>query len=194
MVGWLLPLMTIVGTFQDYAIAKRHHTLGSDQEEDCYMQQHMLFQLDTYAKSVAEIERTNDVWDPHFTKVVIAYAEYFIQISRILFKGAWIPRKGAAKAPSTCTAVIIDAVAAANNLNRILDLDPDVSFIPSFLGVRILQNSLPLLYAVQRLRSKANTKILEACEVIIRAIDAYNSTMSHDCYVSPSGFDQSRLD
>ncbi|KAL1301412.1 hypothetical protein AAFC00_005670 [Neodothiora populina] len=193
--GWFLPLMTIVGTIFDYHHLKNHHTLAkfcSDARQTHAVESQILVHLDMYSQSLVQFEQMhsssnpmldrNAAQDTHHTKTVVAYAKHVIDVSRVLLAGKWDPvslfddRDMFMTTPSFTT-TIANAISAADNISCILDVDPDLSFIPYFLGIQLLQGSLPLLLIVDRLQTETDPKIIDACEVIIRATEACVSTL-----------------
>ncbi|KAG9959297.1 hypothetical protein KCU61_g7550, partial [Aureobasidium melanogenum] len=183
--GWFLPLMTIVGTILDYNHLKNHHTLGKLYSDGQRVQSQVLLQLDNYEQSLVRFEQQAsalDYQDIHHTKTVVAYAKLVIQVSRVLLAGKWDPMslfddRDLFMATPSFTTTIANAIAAADNVSHILDVDPDLGFVPYFLGIQLLQGSLPLLLIVDRLQTETDPKIINACEVIIRATEACVSTL-----------------
>jgi hypothetical protein len=190
--GWFLPLMTIVGTILDYNHLKNHHTLGKLYTDGQRVQSQVLLQLDNYAQSLVRFEQQAsalDYQDIHHTKTVVAYANLVIQVSRVLLAGKWDPMslfddRDLFMATPSFTTTIANAIAAADNVSHILDVDPDLGFVPYFLGIQLLQGSLPLLLIVDRLQTETDPKIINACEVIIRATEACVSTLDTEYQVS----------
>lgn len=198
--GWFLPLMTIVGTILDYNHLKNHHTLGricSDAQQTQLVEMQILSNLDMYSEGLANFEQANTpsglevtaAQELHHTKTVVAYARHVIDVSRVLLAGKWDPvslfdDKDMFMATPSFTTTIANAISAANHINHILDVDPDLSFVPYFLGIQLLQGSLPLLLIVDRLQTETDPKITDACEAIIRATEACVSTLDTEYQVS----------
>ncbi|OLL22052.1 Xylanolytic transcriptional activator xlnR [Neolecta irregularis DAH-3] len=61
------------------------------------------------------------------------------------------------------------AVSAAHAVNHILQIDPDLTLMPWFFGIYLLQGSFLILLIVDKLGPSASPAVLEACEIIIRA-------------------------
>lgn len=190
--GWFLPLMTIVGTILDYNHIKNHHTLGKLYTDGQRVQSQMSLQLDNYSQSLVRFESQAsalDYQDIHHTKTVVAYANLVIQVSRVLLAGKWDPMslfddRDLFMATPSFTTTVANAIAAADNVSHILDVDPDLGFVPYFLGIQLLQGSLPLLLIVDRLQTETDPKIINACEVIIRATEACVSTLDTEYQAS----------
>lgn len=199
--GWFLPLMTIVGTILDYHHLKNHHTLGrfcADSQQFQIVEAQILAHLDTYSQSLTHFEQIHaappsmldmhTAQDAHHTKTVVAYAKHVIDVSRVLLSGKWDPvslfdDRDLFMATQSFTTTIASALSAADNISHILDVDPDLSFVPYFLGIQLLQGSLPLLLIVDRLQAETDLKIINACEVIIRATEACVSTLDTEYQV-----------
>ncbi|GAB7351921.1 hypothetical protein MBLNU459_g2461t1 [Dothideomycetes sp. NU459] len=193
--GWFLPLMTIVGTILDYNHVKNHHTLGklyAETQQTQMIEAQILTHLDIYSQSLVQFEQVYTPsnssidyqadHDAHHTKTVVAYARHVIEVSRVLLAGKWDPvslfdDRDLFMATPSFTTTIANAISGADHVSRILDVDPDLSFVPYFLGIQLLQGSLPLLLIVDRLQTETDPKIINACEVIIRATEACVSTL-----------------
>ena len=78
------------------------------------------------------------------------------------------------------------AVSAAEALNEILELDPDLSFMPFFFGIYLLQGSFLLLLIADKLQGEANPNVVKACETIVRAHEACIVTLNTEYRVSLS--------
>lgn len=74
-------------------------------------------------------------------------------------------------------------MAASENVKQILEVDPDISFMPYFFGIQLLHGSLLLLLVAYRLQSDSGTAILAACEAVIRATEACFVTLPTDYQV-----------
>ncbi|KAH8154933.1 uncharacterized protein LAJ45_01465 [Morchella importuna] len=61
------------------------------------------------------------------------------------------------------------AVSAAEAISNILEYDPDLSFIPYFFGIYLLQGSFLLLLIADKLQGEASGAVVTACETIVRA-------------------------
>ncbi|KAH8700951.1 putative C6 transcription factor [Talaromyces proteolyticus] len=117
------------------------------------------------------------------TQTVIAYASYVVHVLHILLMGKWDPvalleDKDFWTSSPTFASTISHALEAANALEQILHYDPDVSFMPYFFGIQLLQGSFLLLLIVERLQKEAGEGILKACEVVIRATESCVVTLN----------------
>jgi len=70
------------------------------------------------------------------------------------------------------------AVAAAQAIDDILDYDPDLSFMPFFFGIYLLQGSFLLLLIADKLQDEASSAVVKACETIVRAHEACVVTLN----------------
>jgi hypothetical protein len=117
------------------------------------------------------------------TQTVIAYASYLVHVLHILLVGKWDPvsliedKDFWTSSPAFAT-TISHALDAADSVNQILRYDPDVSFMPYFFGIQLLQGSFLLLLIVERLQKEAGEGILNACEVMIRATESCVVTLN----------------
>jgi hypothetical protein len=71
-------------------------------------------------------------------------------------------------------------MAASECVKKILEDDPDVSFMPNFFGIQLLHGSLLLLLVAYRLQEDSGAAILSACETVIRATEACFVTLPTD--------------
>lgn len=186
--GWFLPLMTIAGLILDYHSVRDHHTLGKYSSNHSVLRQRILDQLQTYEKSLARFEHVPSMTgtDCQHAKIMVAYAKYFTQILRIILTGTCLTSgppvcPKSVKLPPDFTTIIYNALTATENVRRILDVDPDTSFIPYFLGIQLFQGSFPLVHTIYQSQGRrVHTRILEACEVVIHALEVSISTMRDD--------------
>ena len=117
------------------------------------------------------------------TQTVIAYASYLVHVLHILLVGKWDPvtlieDKDFWTSSPAFASTISHALEAADSVEQILRFDPDVSFMPYFFGIQLLQGSFLLLLIVERLQKEAGDGILNACEVMIRATESCVVTLS----------------
>lgn len=116
-------------------------------------------------------------------QTVTAYASYLVHVLHILLVGKWDPvtlledKDFWTSSPAFAT-TISHALSAADFVEQILRFDPDVSFMPYFFGIQLLQGSFLLLLIVDRLQKEAGEGILKACEVVIRATESCVVTLN----------------
>ncbi|PKY04677.1 putative C6 transcription factor [Aspergillus campestris IBT 28561] len=117
------------------------------------------------------------------TQTVISYASYLVHVLHILLVGKWDPvslieDKDFWTSSPAFASTISHALDAADSVNQILRYDPDISFMPYFFGIQLLQGSFLLLLIVERLQKEAGEGILNACEVMIRATESCVVTLN----------------
>lgn len=117
------------------------------------------------------------------TQTVIAYASYLVHVLHILLVGKWDPvslieDKDFWTSSPAFASTISHALDAADSVDQILRFDPDISFMPYFFGIQLLQGSFLLLLIVERLQKEAGEGILNACEVMIRATESCVVTLN----------------
>ncbi|KAJ9299755.1 transcriptional regulator family: Fungal Specific TF [Paecilomyces variotii] len=116
-------------------------------------------------------------------QTVTAYASYLVHVLHILLVGKWDPvtlleDKDFWTSSPAFASTISHALSAADFVEQILRFDPDVSFMPYFFGIQLLQGSFLLLLIVDRLQKEAGEGILKACEVVIRATESCVVTLN----------------
>ncbi|KAL3476739.1 fungal-specific transcription factor domain-containing protein [Aspergillus californicus] len=117
------------------------------------------------------------------TQTVISYASYLVHVLHILLVGKWDPvslieDKDFWTSSPAFASTISHALDAADSVDQILRFDPDISFMPYFFGIQLLQGSFLLLLIVERLQKEAGDGILNACEVMIRATESCVVTLN----------------
>ncbi|KAF2083442.1 hypothetical protein K490DRAFT_51702 [Saccharata proteae CBS 121410] len=117
------------------------------------------------------------------TKIVVAYATHLMHTLHILLNGKWDPISLLddndlwISSQSFVTATG-HAVSAAEALSDILEYDPDLSFMPFFFGIYLLQGSFLLLLIADKLQGEASPSVVKACETIVRAHEACVVTLN----------------
>jgi hypothetical protein len=124
-------------------------------------------------------------------KVVEAYGTHLMHTLHILLNGKWDPislldDNDLWISSESFVDATGHAVSAAEALNEILEYDPDLSFMPFFFGIYLLQGSFLLLLIADKLQGDANRNIVRACEVIVRAHEACIVTLNTEYQVSVS--------
>lgn len=205
--GFFLPLMTITGELIDLNQARNHPTLGLRLQGKEPWEVHVsevLRQLEIYKASLttfaaADPETTlgapyankpdqptdtssSQAYSWH-TQTVIAYSSYLVHVLHILLVGKWDPvslieDKDFWTSSPAFASTISHALEAADAVQQILRFDPDISFMPYFFGIQLLQGSFLLLLIVERLQKEAGDGILNACETMIRATESCVVTLN----------------
>lgn len=116
-------------------------------------------------------------------KIVVAYGTHLMHTLHILLNGKWDPISLLDDNDLWISSQsFIDAtghaVSAAEALNDILELDPDLSFMPFFFGIYLLQGSFLLLLIADKLRGEASEAVVRSCETIVRAHEACIVTLN----------------
>jgi hypothetical protein len=123
------------------------------------------------------------------TKIVLAYGTHLMHTMHILLNGKWDPISLLddndlwISSQSFITATG-HAVSAAEAINEILEYDPDLSFMPFFFGIYLLQGSFLLLLIADKLQAEASQSVVKACETIVRAHEACVVTLNTEYQVS----------
>ncbi|MCJ1277551.1 hypothetical protein MMC21_005364 [Puttea exsequens] len=117
------------------------------------------------------------------TKIVVAYGTHIMHVLHILITGKWDPINLLddndlwISTPSFQNAMS-HAVAAAEAISNILEYDPDLSYMPFFFGINLLQGGFLFLLTAEKLAGEANEKVVRACENIIKAHEACIVTLN----------------
>ncbi|KAK6539708.1 Xylanolytic transcriptional activator xlnR [Orbilia ellipsospora] len=107
-------------------------------------------------------------------KIAIAYGTHVLHVLHILLSGKWDPISMLddndlwISSPGFISATA-HAVSAAEAIGNILKYDPDLSFMPYFFGIYLLQGSFLLLLIADKLQGEASQAVVGACETIVRA-------------------------
>lgn len=124
------------------------------------------------------------------TKIVVAYGTHLMHTMHILLNGKWDPislldDNDLWISSQSFISATGHAVSAAEAINEILDYDPDISFMPFFFGIYLLQGSFLLLLIADKLGAEASPSVVKACETIVRAHEACVVTLNTEyqvCY------------
>ncbi|KAH6614046.1 fungal-specific transcription factor domain-containing protein [Boeremia exigua] len=204
---FFLPLMTILGEILDLTHARNHPRFGAKTDWDEYAME-ISQRLDAYGRSLQDMQQrsilesstnTHDAAPSHSSskttaspmaqeslmhaRSVVTYGTYLMHTLHVLLNGKWDPISLLddndlwISSQSFVTATG-HAVSAAEALNEILELDPDLSFMPFFFGIYLLQGSFLLLLIADKLQGEASPNIVRACEVIVRAHEACIVTLN----------------
>ncbi|KAH7135856.1 fungal-specific transcription factor domain-containing protein [Dendryphion nanum] len=202
--GFFLPLMTILGDIVDLNAQKNHPRFGQRRTSSWELQESEIsLQLDRYAYSLEEFKmqhgcgpseeeaRSNPNGTPdqirgewiHQTKKVVAYGTHIMNVLHILTHGKWDPVSLLDdNNPWICSQSFLsatsNAISAAHAVEEILELDPDLSFMPYLFGMYLLQGSLILLLLADKLSTDTNEGVIKACETIVRAHEAAVVTLN----------------
>jgi hypothetical protein len=157
--GFFLPLMTILGDIVDLNAQKNHPRFGQRASWEPY-ETEIIRQLERYAYSLQEFKAQNGCGPSgedavtdlngnpdalrgecmHQTRKVVAYGTHIMHVLHILLHGKWDPVALLEDdnmwicSPSFLAATS-NAISAAQAVEDILELDPDLSFMPYFFGM-----------------------------------------------------------
>ena len=148
--------MTILGDIVDLNAQKNHPRFGQRTSWDLN-EAEITRQLERYAYSIEEFKaqygcgpnddaQTNGTSDPvrgewiHQTRKVAAYATHIMHVLHILLHGKWDPvalleDDNMWICSQSFLAATSNAIAAAGAVEAILDVDPDLSFMPYLFGM-----------------------------------------------------------
>lgn len=129
---------------------------------------------------------TRDDTEPtHIIRVVSAYARHVMSVLRILVGSKWDPVQLFEDADFWTSSIAFKesmshTITASECVTQILELDPDLSFMPYFFGIQLLHGSLLLLLVAYRLQADSGAVILTACEAVVRATESCFVTLPTD--------------
>ncbi|KAL1886647.1 hypothetical protein Plec18167_000579 [Paecilomyces lecythidis] len=117
------------------------------------------------------------------TEIVVAYGTHIMHVLHILLAGKWDPialldDNDLWISSDEFVTAMGHAVNAAEAADRILQKDPDLSFMPFFFGIYLLQGSFLLLLTADKLQTDASSDVVKACEIIVRAHEACVVTLN----------------
>ncbi|KAA8648285.1 putative C6 transcription factor [Aspergillus tanneri] len=117
------------------------------------------------------------------TKMVVAYGTHIMHVLHILLAGKWDPINLLEDhdlwiSSESFISAMSHAVGAAEAAAGILEYDPDLSLMPFFFGIYLLQGSFLLLLAADKLQGDASPSVVRACETIVRAHEACVVTLN----------------
>lgn len=124
------------------------------------------------------------------TKMVVAYGTHIMHVLHILLAGKWDPvnlldDNDLWISSESFISALGHAVSAAEAAADILEYDPDLSFMPFFFGIYLLQGSFLLLLTADKLQGDASPSVVRACETIVRAHEACVVTLNTEYQVLP---------
>jgi hypothetical protein len=127
------------------------------------------------------------------TKMVVAYGTHIMHVLHILLAGKWDPinlldDNDLWISSESFISAMGHAVSAAEAAADILEFDPDLSFMPFFFGIYLLQGSFLLLLTADKLQGDASPSVVRACETIVRAHEVCVVTLNTEYQVCFSLF------
>lgn len=123
------------------------------------------------------------------TKMVVAYGTHIMHVLHVLLAGKWDPinlldDNDLWISSESFISAMGHAVSAAEAAADIVEYDPDLSFMPFFFGIYLLQGSFLLLLTADKLQGEASPSVVRACETIVRAHEACVVTLNTEYQVS----------
>ena len=123
------------------------------------------------------------------TKIVAAYGTHVLHVLYILLHGKWDPislldDSDLWISSQSFISAMQHAVSGAEAISDILEYDPDLSFMPFFFGIYLLQGSFLLLLIADKLQGEASSNVVNACETVVRAVEACVVTLNTEYQVS----------
>lgn len=204
--GYWLPLMTILGEIVDLNQARNHPRFGAGVFSSGVWDYHLSEiqrQLEAYETSLKKFEdrfaveakdshNANSSSDPAIShnkesvshaRIVVAYGTHVMHVLHILLTGKWDPINlfdddDLFIGSQSFVNATGRAVAAAEAINDILEYDPDLSFMPWFFGIYLLQGSFLLLLIADKLQGEARSDVVRACDTVVRAHEACVVTLN----------------
>ncbi|KAL6235286.1 fungal-specific transcription factor domain-containing protein [Aspergillus navahoensis] len=195
---YFLPLMTILGDIVELRSRNQHQCLRGFDESyltatieallaDCACSLQMLqavqpspvvssdellklpYSPSFFSDSATHTNTTN--LEPRTTEIAVAYGQYMVEVLQILLYGGMMPvTTTVADASCAQLACAAHAIAAAEAIDQILNVDRDLSFIPFAFGTYLLHGSLNFVsLAHQMSRDGAVDLAKQGCEAVLRA-------------------------
>lgn len=123
------------------------------------------------------------------TRIVVAYGTHLMHTLYIALNGKWDPislldDNDLWISSQSFISATGHAVSAAEAISDILEYDPDLSFMPFFFGIYLLQGSFLLLLIADKLQGEASPSVVKACETIVRAHEVCVVTLNTEYQVS----------
>ena len=122
------------------------------------------------------------------TKIVVAYGTHVLHVLYILLHGKWDPislldDSDLWISSQSFISAMQHAVSGSEAVSEILEYDPDLSFMPFFFGIYLLQGSFLLLLIADKLQGEASSNVVNACETVVRAVEACVVTLNTEYQV-----------
>lgn len=188
------------------AMGRHSNTAGTGAVADGlgYLAEQITAQLDTYGRSLQDFEAANTrrsargegvvedgerrldgpLSDMEIqAKIAVSYGTHVMHVLHLLVTGKWDPISILDDddlwiSSTSFMASTAHAVSAAEAISNILKYDPDLSFMPYFFGIYLLQGSFLLLLIADKLQGEASEAVVAACETVVRAHEV--------CVVTPN--------
>lgn len=122
-------------------------------------------------------------------RLVVAYSTHILHVLYVLLYGKWdaiamLDNEGDWITSSQFGECASHAIAASQAVNSILNLDPELVFMPYLFGIYLLHGSFILLLFADRMPQLGpNPSVEQACETLIRAHEVCVVTLSTEFQV-----------
>jgi len=121
-------------------------------------------------------------------KIVVSYGTHAMHVMHILLSGKWDPISMLDDndlwiSSESFISSTAHAVSASEAISDILQYDPDLSYMPYFFGIYLLQGSFLLLLIADKLQGEASQAVVGACETIVRAHEVCVVTLNTEYQV-----------
>jgi len=210
---FFLPLMAILGQVVDlhharnrpkFEVASQANTEGNNEGMEPLVEV-ITAELDSYARSLQEFEAAHirsgnganegesrpnaPLTEMEIqAKIAISYGTHVMHVLHILVSGKWDPISMLDDtdlwiSSNSFISSTAHAVSAAEAIGNILKYDPDLSFMPYFFGIYLLQGSFLLLLIADKLQGEASDAVVTACETIVRAHEVCVVTLNTEYQV-----------
>lgn len=174
--GFFLPLMTVLGSLLELHHLQQNPVV-SPTALLAAMRTAIQAQLDQYTQSVHAYPPPSP---SHQQSLSPAWRDYALQIAHVLHMlllVPWDPLDLIEASPALVhspdfTRAQRHALTAASHAREVLKADRDLTLMPFFYGIYLLQSSFLLLYMIDGRNehgSSASEQVVEACEVLVRA-------------------------
>jgi hypothetical protein len=207
---YFLPLMTILGDIVEIhhlschprfslldlgaAIAQVEYSLSTYEASIDAFEQSSMFSMQNLSSRQAVFNGQDGSWSSQSTlqTVIITYSKHLVHVLHILLHGSWDPISMLDDmdkwiTPESFVKCATHALSAATVVSEILNLDPELSFMPYLFGIYLLHGSFILLIFADRMDMANGGTISQACETIIRAHEVCVTTLNTEYQVnSPS--------
>lgn len=182
---WFLPLMVILGDIIELHHGRQHPRL----HDFCGNEMSLLIEghiNDCHAsiKLLGDEAQSLEAETQNRARLVAAYSTHILHVLQVLLHSKWdaismLDNDDGWIATEEFSKCASHAIAASEAVARILELDPELGFIPYLFGIYLLQGSFILLLFADRMPQLGlNQSVAQACETVIRAHEVCIVTLS----------------
>ncbi|PCG94969.1 Transcription factor [Penicillium occitanis (nom. inval.)] len=177
---YFLPLMTVLGDIIDIHHRRCHPRLGKiDDRASITAAENMIISCE---QSLAALQGQTP--RGYVSDQPVSQCELLLHVLHVLLHGNWDPismleESGDWISSESFLKCASHAVSASEALSRVLNLDPELTFMPYLLGIYLLHGSFILLLFADRMPQLGpNKSVKDACEIIIRAHEICVTTLN----------------